>query len=79
MQFITVLVVGGKALPWCRNGTEIIHFSGGWNTAQNEFILSPNSPCDISNSRGLDALEALRGLHLVFIGDSMLRQVTKMH
>jgi len=64
-----------SSVPLCRNGSHLL-MGGKWRPPNQEWAPDPAiSGCRSAGLTGVDALEGLRSTHLVFIGDSMLRQV----
>ena len=49
--------------------------NGRWSADTHEWELCPGNPCRLVGTKGLTSLESLRGTLLLFVGDSMLRQV----
>ena len=71
------------ALEPCANGSAVLDPGGSWANQTNRWV--PGG-CSLGGSgggagfadgdwTGLGALEELRGTHLLFVGDSILRQV----
>jgi hypothetical protein len=64
-----------SSLPLCRNGSHLLK-GGKWHQPNQIWAPDPAiSGCRSAGITGVEALEGLRSTHLVFIGDSMLRQV----
>lgn len=61
--------------PLCRNGSHLL-VGGSWHLPHQAWAPDPaQSGCRSAGLTGAAALEALRGTHFLFVGDSMLRQV----
>jgi hypothetical protein len=79
----SILLVGGgirahDTTPWCVNGSDFIRY-GKWkpnhDAKTNNWEMVSEAPCAMSSLHGASAIQPLRGKHLIFVGDSMLRQV----
>ena len=63
-----------SALPWCRNSSLLI--LGSWSVDPQLWRINEDvASCMLADATGVAALEALRGTHLIFLGDSILRQL----
>ena len=62
--------------PLCRNGSHLL-VGGSWHISNQAWAPDPaQAGCRSAGLTGVAALEALRGTHFLFVGDSMLRQVS---
>jgi|AntAceMinimDraft_5_1070358.scaffolds.fasta_scaffold212493_2 hypothetical protein len=62
--------------PLCRNGSHLL-VGGNWHLPNQAWAPDPaQAGCRSAGLTGVAALEALRGTHFLFVGDSMLRQVS---
>jgi hypothetical protein len=49
--------------------------NGKWSAETHEWELCPGNTCRLEDTKGPATIESLRGTLLLFVGDSMLRQI----